>query len=121
MTSALRDDDHEGVGGAVGLAEDRSRFDSSIKAGDTFALMASVLLDDARACAAARSIQHPRCVALSQAAAYVQTVAVAAVTCTGPGVFELRSRALTYLRAIERVGDTEDAERPPVADIPSCF
>lgn len=118
---ALRSEGDEGIGGAVDLAEDQSRFSSSTEAGDTFALIAGVLLDDARACVAERSLEHPRCVALSEAAAYVQTVAVTAATCTGPGVFELRTRALEYLRAVERVGDDRDAARPPVADIPSCF
>lgn len=117
----LQDDSHEGVSGAVRLAEDQSRFDSSAEAGDTFALMASVLMDDARACVAEHSREHPRCVALSEGAAYAQTVAVTAATCTGPGVFELRTRALGYLRAIARVDDAKDAARPPVPDIPSCF
>lgn len=105
---------HSGVGDAVELAEDDSRFDSSSEAGETFALIASVMMDDARACLAERSGEEPRCVALSEGAAYVQTVAVVAATCTGPGVFEIRTRTLEYLRAIERMGDTG----PPVAALP---
>jgi hypothetical protein len=118
VTLIRSEDPHEGLGGAVGLAEDPTRFDSSTEAGDTFAMIASVLLDDARACVASRSAEHPRCVALSEAAAYVQSVAVTAVTCTGPGVFELRERTLEYLRAIER---SDESTRPPVARIPVCF
>jgi hypothetical protein len=77
-------------------------------------------MDDARACAAERSLEHARCVALSEAAAYAQTVAVAAVTCTAPGVFEMRTRTLEHLRAIERMDVEPNAERPPIADIPRC-
>ena len=111
---ATRDSGHDGVGGAVDLAEDGSRFESSAEAGNTFALMASVLMDDARACVADRSDEHPRCIALSEGAAYVQTVAVAAATCTGPGVFEMRTRTLEYLRAIEAMRDS----RPPLPALP---
>jgi hypothetical protein len=118
LAVARAEDGHDGVGGAVDLAEDQARFESSSEAGETFALIASLLLDDARACVDDRSDVHPRCVALSEGAAYVQAVAVAAVRCTGPGVFELRTRTLEYLRAIE---GADDATRPPVAAIPSCF
>lgn len=78
-------------------------------------------MDDARACVAERSVEHPRCVALSQGAAYAQTAAVAATRCTDPGVFELRTRVLGYVQAIEHMSDADDAVRPPVARVPSCF
>ena len=115
---ALGDGDDEGIGTAVDLAEDAARFDSSAEAGDTFALIAGELLNDARACVAERSPEDPRCIALSEAAAYVQTVAVAAVRCTAPGVFEMRERTLEHLRAIERM---DGEARPPIAEVPSCF
>lgn len=116
----LRDGAEEGVGDALGIAEDEGRFASSVQAGDTFALIAGIVLDDARTCVAERSRDHAHCIARSEAAAYVQAVAVTAVDCTAPGIFELRRRTAEYLRAVEAVEDVEDAERPPVPAIPSC-
>ena len=106
-----------GAGGALHLAEDAARFESSGEAADTFARIAGLLIDDARRCADEGAPGHARCVALAGAAAYVQAVAVEALRCTAPGVFELRTWTLDLLLAVER---GQDGPPSPVAPIPSC-
>lgn len=108
------------VGAALLVARDQERFDSSAEAAEGFAEVASGLLDDGRECVDRLGSRHPACEARLAGVAFAQVMAVAALDCTQPAIFDARIALVDYLEATARMGENPTAIPPPVHPIPTC-
>lgn len=109
-----------GVGSSLALARDPHRFDSSADAAVSFTEVASLLFDDARTCVKERGEAHPSCEARLAGIAYAQVMAVTALRCTQPDLFEARVALIDYLERTERVDADPTAALPEVPVVPRC-
>lgn len=106
--------------GAISIASDEGRFDSSSQAGESFLEISERLLAESRQCVKQHNATYRPCAARSSAVALAQSAAVVVLGCTQPGVHEARFGVLRSLQGIKRLDVDPNGPLPPFPTFPVC-
>jgi hypothetical protein len=111
----------DGVTSARRVLQKDGRFVNGPAAGNAFADVSHLLLNDAKSCSHHHATSDRRCSARFSAAAYTSVAAFSLVGCTAPGMYEARRSVLTELDAIVLVDRAGGRMAPPrIPDVPKC-
>jgi ABC-type nickel/cobalt efflux system permease component RcnA len=111
----------DGVASARRVLQKDGRFVNGPAAGNAFADVSHLLLNDAKSCAHRHATSDRRCSARFSAAAYTSVAAFSLLGCTAPGVYEARRSVLSELDGIVLVDRAGGRMAPPrIPDVPKC-